>query len=140
MGNSNTLEENFWAFGQALATAMLGLLVFSAIETYIGQIDIETGGNLLISLLETRRKMKRDASSNDTPPSDNASIKSPERPVHGTGAYKSTPNNSSNAALQSSGISEARQIITMDKDIVDESTVASLTRDPQQVIPRSWTA
>ena len=28
----------------------------------------------------------------------------------------------------------------MDSDIADESTVASLTRDPQQVIPRSWTA
>lgn len=40
MGNGNILEENFWAFGQALATAMLGLLVFSAIETYIGQVDI----------------------------------------------------------------------------------------------------
>jgi hypothetical protein len=40
MGNVNILKENFWAFGQALATAMLGLLVFSAIETYIGQVDI----------------------------------------------------------------------------------------------------
>jgi hypothetical protein len=140
MGNGNILEENFWAFGQALATAMLGLLVFSAIETYIGQIDIEMGVNLLISLLETRRKMKRDASSNDPPPSDNASTKGPECPVHGTGSLKPTPNNNSNAALQSSGISEARQIIPMDRDIADESTVASLTQDPQQVIPRSWTA
>lgn len=140
MGNGNILEENFWAFGQALATAMLGLLVFSAIETYIGQIDIEMGVNLLILLLETRRKMKRDASSNDPPPSDNASTKSPECPVHGTGALKPTPNNNSNAALQSSGISEARQITPMDRDIADESTVASLTQGPQQIIPRSWTA
>ena len=84
--------------------------------------------------------MKRDASSNDTPPSDNASTKSPECPVHGTGALNSTPNKSSNSALQPSGIAEARQIMPMDSDIADESTVASLTRDPQQVIPRSWTA
>jgi hypothetical protein len=53
---------------------------------------------------------------------------------------KSTPNKSSNAALQPSGISEARQIMPMDSDIADESTVASLTRDPQLFIPRSWTA
>jgi hypothetical protein len=84
--------------------------------------------------------LKRDASSNDTPPSDNASTKSPECPVHGTGALNSTPNKSSNSALQPSGIAEARQIMPMDSDIADESTVASLTRDPQQVIPRSWTA
>jgi hypothetical protein len=49
MGNGNILEENFWAFGQALATAMLGLLVFSAIETYIGQIDVQLGVNLLMN-------------------------------------------------------------------------------------------
>ncbi len=48
MGKGNILEENFWTFGQALATAMLGILVFSAIETYIGQKNNEMGSNLLI--------------------------------------------------------------------------------------------
>jgi hypothetical protein len=98
------------------------------------------GRKLTDSFLETRRKLRRDASSNSTPPSDNASTKSPECPVHSTGALKFTPNKSSNAALQPSGISEARQIMPMDSDIADELTVASLTRDPQQFLPRSWTA
>ena len=97
------------------------------------------GRKLTDSLLETKRKLKKDASSNSTPPSDNASTKSPECPVHSTRALKSTPNKSSNAALQPSDISETRQIMPMDSDIADELTVASLTRDPQLFIPRSWT-
>jgi hypothetical protein len=34
--DENILDENIWGFGQCLATAMLTLLLFSGIETYIG--------------------------------------------------------------------------------------------------------
>jgi hypothetical protein len=47
IADDNILEENSWGFGQALATAMLGTLAFSAIETYIGQMQIVLCDNTL---------------------------------------------------------------------------------------------
>jgi hypothetical protein len=38
MIDHNILDENSWGFGQALATAMLGLLLFAGVETYIGKL------------------------------------------------------------------------------------------------------
>jgi hypothetical protein len=36
--NNDILQENSWGFGQCLSTAMVLLLLFSGIETYLGEL------------------------------------------------------------------------------------------------------
>ncbi|KAE9379458.1 hypothetical protein N431DRAFT_478474 [Stipitochalara longipes BDJ] len=120
--DNNILEENFWGFGQCLSTAMVLLLLFSSIETYI----------------ETRRRLKKSSSS------DSGSVNSSSTSTvdNNEGRVSSTSDGSQNssAASETSSVNQASAENARTADITDHGAVATGIDEQLLGVTRSATA